>query len=120
MRMATTKEPSVPAERRRVPRIAVDFPVEIMRAKKQYRFQAQEFSEYGILVASPNREMVGEDVQVRLPLNPNGEALTIDGVVAYAASAALGIRFKNVSPEDQFTLRSYAHSHGIGIARPPA
>ena len=106
------------SERRRVPRIPVDFPVTLVWGRKQYRFQAREFSEYGALVAAINKELIGQDVQIGLSLNQGERPLVVDGTVVYGTETALGIRFKNVPAEDQQTLRAYALAHGIGINRP--
>lgn len=117
------KESSRSQEKRRVPRIPVDFPVAVTFGRKQFRWQARELSEYGILVASPNvaspnKELVGEDVQLALSWNPNEPPLSLLGVVVYSTDSGIGIRFKNVSPENQVTLRAYAQVRGIGISRP--
>ena len=114
------KEYSRPSERRRVPRIPVDFPVTLTVGRKQYRGQACEFSEYGILLTSPNKELVGDEVQVALSLNPNEAPLSVTGMVVYATDSGIGIRFKNVPTEDQLTLRAYAHTRGIGIVENPS
>jgi hypothetical protein len=106
------------SERRRVPRIAVDFPVTLALGKKQYRFQACEFSEYGILVAAIHKELIGHEVKIGLLLNQGESAVLVDATVVYGTDTALGVRFKNVPAEDQQTLRAYAQAHGIGISRP--
>ena len=121
--MGAMKESSRAEEKRRVPRIPVDFPVTITWGRKQYRWQARELSEYGILVASPkvaspSQELVGEDVQLALSLNLKDPPFSLLGVAVYSTDAGVGIRFKNVSPENQVTLRAYAQVHGIGISRP--
>lgn len=106
------------SERRRVPRVAVSFPVTVVSGRKQHRSQAKQFSEYGVLVASPIKELVGQDVQVGLLLNPGEKPVTVPGIVVYGTDTSIGIRFKNVPAEDQQTLRAYAQAHGIGISRP--
>jgi hypothetical protein len=106
------------AERRRVPRVPVDFPVTLTWRRKEHRLQAREFSEYGILVAAAHKEMIGQDVQVGLALNAGESPLTVDGTVVYGTDTSIGIRFKNVPSSDQQTLRAYALAHGIGISRP--
>ena len=111
------KEPGKPYERRRAPRIAVSFPVVVNWGRKQYKWLAREFSEYGILLAGSNKEMVGEDLKLELSLDPNDPPLAVDGVVAYATDTGVGIRFKNISPENQFSLKHYVQKHGIGINR---
>ena len=112
------KQSSRSAEQRRVPRIPVEFPVAVTCDRKQFRWQARELSEYGILVESPHKELVGEDVQLALALNPNEPPLSLMGVVAYTTGSGIAIRFKNVSPENQVTLRAYVQASGIGISRP--
>ena len=111
------KETPKPYERRRAPRISVSFPVMVSWGRKQFRWLAREFSEYGILLAGSNKEMVGEDLKLELALDPNDPPLNVDGIVAYATDTGVGIRFKNVSPENQFSLKHYVQKHGIGITR---
>ena len=106
------------SERRRVPRIEVSFPVTVIAGKKQHRSQAKQFSEYGVAVAPPIKELVGKDVQVGLLLNPGEKPVSVDGTVVYGTDTSIGIRFKNVPAGDQQTLRAYAQAHGIGISRP--
>ena len=106
------------AERRRVPRVPVDFPVTIVSGKQQHRLQAREFSEYGILVSASHKELIGQEVQVGLTLNPGESAISVNGTVVYGTDTSIGVRFKNVPSEDQQTLRAYALAHGIGINRP--
>jgi hypothetical protein len=105
------KEPMKPSERRRVPRIAVNFPVKVTLGRKQYRCQATEFSEFGILLASKNNELAG-DVEVELALNPPSTALSLMGVVAYTTDSGVAVRFKNISPEQQAVLRNYLEAQG--------
>ena len=111
------KEPSKPFERRRAPRIAVNFPVAVSWGRKQFRWLAREFSEYGILLAGSSKELVGEDLKLELTLEPNDPPLNVDGVVAYATDTGVGVRFKNLSPENQYSLKHYVQKHGIGITR---
>jgi len=115
--MAATRESRRPSERRRVPRIPVDFPVTVGSGRKQHRCQAKELSEYGVLVAAPIKELVGQEVQIGLLLNPGEKPLSVDGTIVYGTETSVGIRFKNVPPDDQQTLRAYAQAHGIGISR---
>lgn len=106
------------AERRRVPRVSVDFPITLKWRRKEHRLQAREFSEYGILVSAAHKEMIGQEVQIGLTLNPEESPLNVDGTVVYGTDTSIAIRFKNVPSDDQRTLRSYALAHGIGINRP--
>ena len=106
------------SERRRVPRVSVDFPITLLWRQKEHRLKAREFSEYGILVSASHKEMIGQEVQVGLALNPGESPISVDGTVVYGTDTSIGIRFKNVPSEDQQTLRAYANAHGIGINRP--
>lgn len=115
--MAAIKESGRPSDRRRVPRIQVEFPVTVSQGRKQQRCQAKELSEYGIMVATPAKELVGQEVQLGLTLNPNEGPLAVDGTVVYGTDTSIGIRFKNVPQEEQRILRAYAQAHGIGIVR---
>jgi len=116
--MTTAKEGGRGAEKRRVPRIQVDFSVQVTWGRRQYRWQAQEFSEYGILLNAPNKELIGQEIQLGFSLNAQDPALSVTGLVVYATVAGLGIRFKNLSSENQAVLRTYVQAHGIGISRP--
>ena len=111
------KESGKSQERRRVPRVHVNFPVVVNWGRKQYRWLAREFSEYGILLAGSNKEMVGQDLKLELNLDPNDPTLNLEGVVAYATDTGVGVRFKNISPDNQFSLKHYVQKHGIGINR---
>jgi len=111
------KEAGKPYERRRAPRIAVNFPVAVNWGRKQFKWLAREFSEYGILLAGSSKEMVGEDLKLELSLDPDDPPLMVEGVVAYATDTGVGIRFKNLSPENQFSLKHYVQKRGIGITR---
>ena len=101
-----------------MPRIQVEFPVTVAWGRKQHKSQAKEFSEYGILLASPQKELVGQEVQLGLSLNANESPLAVAGTVVYGTETSIGIRFKNVPQEEQRILRAYAQAHGIGIVRP--
>jgi hypothetical protein len=105
-------------ERRRVPRISVDFPVVVNWGKKKFRWLAREFSEYGILLSSSEKDMVGKELKLELSLEPDTQPINVEGVVAYETkTGGLGIRFRNIAPEDQFSLKRYVRSKGIGINR---
>ena len=106
------------SERRRVPRVSVDFPITLTWRRKEHRLQARELSEYGILVSAAHKELIGQEVQIGLTLNPGESPLSVGGTVVYGTDTSIGIRFKNVPSEDQQTLRAYAMAHGIGINRP--
>ena len=114
------KESGKPDERRRVPRIGVDFSVSVTWGQKQYRWKAREFSEYGILLLSTRKELVGEEIRLSLSLDDTQPALDLVGVVAYTTDIGLGVRFKNVRPEDHITLKYYVLSRGIGAPKPQA
>ena len=116
--MTAMRESRRPSERRRVPRIQVELPVTVAWGRKQHKWQAKEFSEYGILVASSSKELVGQEVQLGLLLNPDESPLTVEGTVVYGTDTSIGIRFKNVPQQEQRILRAYAQAHGIGIVRP--
>ena len=100
-----------------MPRIQVEFPVTVTWGRKQHKSQAKELSEYGILVAPSQKELVGQEVQLGLSLNPNEGPLTVQGIVVYGTDTSIGIRFKNVPADEQRILRAYAQAHGIGIVR---
>ena len=95
------------AERRRTPRISVNFPVMVTWGRKQYRWQAREFSEFGILLAATLKEVVGEDVDLDLHMEPTDSSISLKGVVVYSTAAGVGVRFKNLSPEQVATFRAY-------------
>jgi len=112
------KEPEKRSERRRVPRIPVEFPVTLLQGRKHHKVKAIECSEFGILLTPALKELVGENVQVALSLEQKkSSSLSIPGVVAYASEIGIGIRFKNVPAEQQAILKEYVRAHGIGIVR---
>src|SRR3990172_4389021 len=106
------------SERRRVPRISVDFPVTVHWGRKQYKWRAVEFSEYGILLVAPQKELVGQEISIQLTLEPPDAPLALQGMVVYSIASGLGVRFKNVSPQQQAILTHYVQERGIGIAKP--
>ena len=105
------------AEKRRVPRLQVSFPVVVNWGRKQFRWLAREFSEYGILLNGSNKEMVGEELKLALAFEPERDPLEVQGIVAYSTETGVGVRFKNVSPEAQHSLKHYVKQHGSGITR---
>jgi hypothetical protein len=111
------KETSRHLEKRRVPRIPVTFPVTLTWGRKKYPCQASEFSEFGIFLEATGKELVGEDVELALVLAPDKSRLALAGIVAYATDSGIGVRFKNLSPENQAKLKGYVVAHGIGIVR---
>lgn len=112
------KETGNPSDKRRVPRIQVDFPVTVTWGQKQFRWKAREFSEYGILLLSTRKELVGEELRLSLSLDDTQPSLDLVGVVAYTTDIGLGVRFKYVRPEDHVTLKYYVLSRGIGVPKP--
>ena len=111
------KEPDKQQEKRRVPRVHVNFPVVVNWGRKQFRWLAREFSEYGILLNGSNKELVGEELKLELNLDPNHPPVSVDGIVAYSTATGVGVRFKNISPENQYSLKHYVQAKGIGITR---
>ena len=105
------------SERRRVPRVNVDFQVTVNWGRRQYKWRAIEFSEYGILLVSPQKELVGQEIRLQLTLEQQDTPLALQGMIVYSNDAGLGVRFKNVSPEQQAILTHYAQEHGIGIVK---
>ena len=111
------KEPGKQSERRRFPRIQVDFAVTVHWGRRRYQWRAHELSEYGILLASPQPQLVGEELQLELSLKHNQSPIRLLGVVAYATESGIGVRFKNIPPEQQAILKDYTQEHGIGIVK---
>jgi hypothetical protein len=107
---------NVRPERRRAPPFLVNFPVAVRRADKQFSWQAIEFSELGIRLAASNKELIGQTLEMELPLDPDTPPLTIEGVVAYTTNTSIGIRFKNISHDHQSVLRRWAQRRAIAIA----
>ncbi len=104
-------EPKPRAERRRATRILVDFPAKLIWGRKQFQCKAREFSEFGILLTSKNKDLVGKDVELNLNWDSAGSPVALKGVVAYATDTGLGVRFKNTSSEERTVLRHYIHAH---------
>ncbi len=100
-----------PYDRRRTPRIRVQFSATLTVGKKKFTCQAQEFSEFGILLASTQSDIVGQDVEVALAFNPRERALHVKGVVAYATGTGLAVRFKETTEEQQLSLTNYVLSN---------
>jgi hypothetical protein len=97
-------------ERRRVPRITVELPVTLTWERKSFPCQARQLSEFGILVACEHKELVGKDIQVRLKLDSPSRSLSLSGIVAYAIDNEIGVRFKDLSAEQQPVLKDYVEA----------
>ena len=109
------KGPAKPAERRRAPRIPVNFPVTVTWGRKQYRCKAREFSEFGVLLASTHKELAG-DVGVELDLNPPSISVSLEGIVAYATDTGFAVRFKNIFSAQRTVLKAYIQAQGRNAA----
>ena len=105
-------------QRRRVPRVPVDLPVTVTWKKKNFPCHARQLSEFGILLASDHKELVGEDIRLKLDLDAPNRSLSLAGIVVYAIEKGIGVRFEAVSPEDQPVLKSYVQARGIGVEKP--
>ena len=99
-----------PKTTRRVPRVAVNFPVTLNAGKKRSRCHAHQLSEFGILVTPKQDVPIGETVQTHLLFELPNPTLSLFGIVAYALDSGTGIRFTNVPPEQQFTLKRYVEA----------
>ena len=72
-------EPAARANhRRRVPRISVDLPVTLTWKRKNFPCQARQLSEFGILLASEHKELVGQDIRLKLDLDSPSRSLSLD------------------------------------------
>jgi PilZ domain-containing protein len=103
-------ETNRPYDRRRTPRISVRFPAMIACGKKKFNCQALEFSEFGVLLTSTHKELVGQDVEVGLTLETLQGVLPLKGIVAYSTDVGLGVRFKEITEEQQAALKDYVLS----------
>ena|ERR1035437_2197292 len=109
------KGPAKPAEKRQTPRIPVNFPATVTWGRKQYRCQARELSEFGILLVSKHKGLAG-DVGVELGLNPAGTSVFLEGVVAYTTDTGFAVRFKDISSEQRTVLKDYIQARGGNTA----
>ncbi len=105
------REPLRPSEKRRSPRIDVDFPVTLSWGKKEYRWRARQFSEFGILLASTHKELVGQDVDLILALDSYDTDVALSGIVVYSTDAGVAVRFKNLTTDQRATLRAFIEMH---------
>ena len=102
-------------ERRRIPRIWVNFDVALISGKKKIHCHARQLSEVGILVATSHREIVGETVDLEMSIN--GGQMTTSGMVVYATPNGVGIRFKDLNAEQRQTLKVFLDAHGIAVTK---
>src|SRR5690349_19247784 len=105
-------------EHRRIPRIWVNFQAILTGNGKKFHCEARNLSEAGVLFATSHKELVGENVQVQLALQPPHPALLLNGVVIYVVPSGIGVRFKELSAENRAVLQSYLQAHGIGFLKP--
>ena len=103
-------------QRRRVPRISVELPVTLTWERKSFPCQARQLSEFGILVACEHKELVGKDIQIKLKLDSPHRSLSLSGIVAYAIDNGIGVRFKDLSAEQQPVLKDYVEARRYNSA----
>ena len=104
-------------EHRRIPRIWVNFQAVLIWKGKKIHCEARNLSEAGMLLATSHKELVGENIQLQLMLQPPSPSLLLNGAVIYVVPNGIGVRFKEVSPEQRPVLQSYLQAHGIGFLK---
>jgi PilZ domain-containing protein len=100
----------IPKRSRRVPHVAVDFPVILFAGKERFHCRAHQLSEFGMVVTPTLQVTIGEVVQIDLYLELPNPILSLSGIVVYAADSGIGIRFTDVLPEQQPTLKRYVEA----------
>jgi hypothetical protein len=73
-----------------------------------------------MLVASPEKELVGERVQVDLNLERPSPSVSLSGVVVYALDSGIGIRFEGVLPRHSACLKNYVQARRVGTVQRPS
>ena len=104
-------------EKRRIPRIWVNFEVVVVWGGKKFHCQARQLSVGGILLATPHKELVGKDVQLELVLRSPDTVFQVSGTVVYVIPSGIGVRFRGVPPEQQQILQTFLEAHGIGLLK---
>ena len=104
-------------QRRRVPRVIVDLAVTLIAGKKKFRSRVLQLSEFGILVASAHKDLIGQKIRVDLSLEPPHQSLSLSAVVVYTNNGGTGIRFEDESAAQHALLKSYVQARGIGIVK---
>jgi PilZ domain-containing protein len=104
-------------EHRRIPRILVNFQAVLIWKGKRIHCQARNLSEAGVLLATSHKELVGENIQIQLLLQPPSPSLLLTGSVIYVVPSGIGVRFKEVSPEQRPVLQTYLQAHGMGLLK---
>jgi hypothetical protein len=99
-------------ERRKMPRIPVNFGVTVTCEDRRYNSQAREFSESGVFVSAEDKGLVGKLVMLDLALTPQDSALSLKGVVVYATESGVGIRFRNPSRDQLSVLKNFIRANG--------
>ena len=107
-------------QRRVVPRILVDLPVTLTWQGKDFPCQGRQLSEFGILLAPGHKELVSEGIQVKFNLDSPSRSLSLSGIVAYAIPNGIGIRFKDLSAQQQTVLNEYVQTRAAGTVNPVA
>ncbi len=105
-------------EQRRTPRIWVNFQAVVIWKGKKFHCDARQLSEAGILLATPHKELVGENIQLELILQAPSPALLLTGTVIRVIPSGIAARFKEISPEQRLVLQTYLQAHGIGMLKP--
>jgi len=104
-------------EHRRIPRIPVNFQAVLIWKGKKYHCDARNLSEAGILLATSHKELVGQDIRLQLLLQSPSPSLLLNGTVIYIVPSGIGVRFKEVAPEQRPVLQTYMQDHGVGFLK---
>lgn len=106
-------------ERRKHPRFPIDLPIEYsrMEAPSPQTGRAVNVSEGGLLLSLPERVEIGQRLRIKLfPTPAPWDAMEMPGEVVWVESHGVkkqvrcGVRFFEVSPENQRRLKSFLKS----------
>src|SRR5258706_10445380 len=103
-------------QRRRVRRIPADFPVILWQGRNRLRCQTRQLSEFGMLVATNQRQLVGERIQVDFALDSPIPALSLSATVSYAIDAGIGIRFDSLDLGQRLALQDYIRDSELTLS----
>lgn len=73
----------------------------------KFQCQAIEFSEFGVLLTPVHKELIAQEIGVKILQNSLKEVGSLKGIVAYGTDIGFGVRFKDNTDSQQEALRHF-------------
>ena len=114
-RTPNPNDPQDPRDRRREPRLPAKIEVrfaETEQAAKAFRAYSLNLSVGGLCLKTPRKYELGTPLRIQLLIE--GRHFDLEAKVAWARSGTIGVRFENLSEDDQQRLEALRDSLGKG------